>query len=156
MVLGSLTQPLLVSLAIPFGFSGIVYAVWLHGYDVDLMMFIGLIGMAGVVVNDSLIMIDSINQNMKETQNTHDAIITGASSRLRSIILTTLTTLGGLFPMAYGIGGESGFTAPLAFAMGWGMLSATILTLFVLPALLFIRIDIINITTRIKKFFIRT
>lgn len=156
LVLGSLTQPLLVSLAIPFGFSGIVYAVWLHGYEVDLMMFIGLIGMAGVVVNDSLIMIDSINQNMKTMQDTHKAIVNGASSRLRSIILTTLTTLGGLFPMAYGIGGESGFTAPLAFAMGWGMLSATILTLFVLPALLFVRIDIVNFLTRIKALVFRT
>lgn len=152
LVLGSLTQPLLVSLAIPFGFSGIVYAVWLHGYNVDLMMFIGLIGMAGVVVNDSLIMIDSINKNMDGAAKTKSAgtlaIVNGASSRLRSIILTTLTTLGGLFPMAYGLGGESGFTAPLAFAMGWGLLSATVLTLFVLPALLSIRLDFFNLFRR--------
>lgn len=152
LVLGSLTQPLLVSLAIPFGFSGIVYAIWLHGYEVDLMIFIGLIGMAGVVVNDSLIMIDSINKNMAGQKDNpkggNQAIVAGASSRLRSIILTTLTTLGGLFPMAYGLGGESGFTAPLAFAMGWGLLSATVLTLFVLPALLSVRLDIFNLFKR--------
>lgn len=144
--LNSIIQPLLVSFAIPFGIIGIIWALYFHGKEFGFMAIIGLVGMAGVVVNDSLIMVDFIN-TIKKTGKLalRDSIIEGASQRLRAILMTTITTLGGVFPMAYGLGGDSGFTTPLAFSMGWGLTFATLLTLFALPALLEILEDFVSI-----------
>ncbi len=142
LVLNSITLPFLVGLPIPFGLMGIVWALYLHDMKMGIMSLIGLIGTVGVSVNDSLIMVDQI---MKRAQKAggllRDHIINGAASRLRAIILTTVTTLGGVFPMAYGIGGESGYTQPLAFSLGWGLFFSTFLTLFALPAFMEIRRD---------------
>jgi multidrug efflux pump subunit AcrB len=152
LVLGSTIQPFLVAFAIPFGIIGIIWALYFHGMPMGIMVIIGLIGMAGVVVNDSLIMVDVINKvKGLGNLNRREAIIEGASARLRPILITTITTLGGVFPMAYGLGGESGFTQPLAFSMGWGLTFATTLTLFVLPALLEITEDFKSISIRFLK-----
>lgn len=157
LVLGSLTQPLLVGLPIPFALVGIILALYLHDMPLGLMALVGLIGTVGVGVNASLVMVDQMNQNTKASSQrlTRQTIIEGASSRFRAIFLTTLTTLAGVFPMAYAIGGESGFTQPLAFALGWGISASTLLTLFALPALLEVREDILSlmgkITHRWKK-----
>ncbi len=152
LVLGSLSQPLLVGLPIPFGIMGIIWALYLHDMPLGLMALIGLIGVVGVAVNDSLIMIDQINLlGNKKGKVDSETIVEGASSRLRAILLTTVTTLGGVFPMAYSLGGESGFTQPLAFAMGWGLSFATFLTLFVLPAIMVIQLDIKNVFLKIKN-----
>ena len=132
--LNSVVKSFLVVLAIPFGIIGIVWALQLHSHPLSFMALIGLIGMAGVVVNDSLIMVYEIN-NLQGVSY-QEAILAGAGKRLRAILLTTITTLGGVFPMAYGLGGESGFTQPIAFSLGWGIGFATFLTLFLLPALL--------------------
>ena len=142
LILGSVTLPLIVGLPIPFGLMGIVWALYLHDMPMGMMSLIGLIGTVGVSVNDSLIMVDQImKRGRKMGQLTRDAILDGASSRLRAIILTSVTTLGGVFPMAYGIGGESAFTQPLAFSLGWGLFFSTFLTLFALPAFIEIRRD---------------
>ncbi len=144
LVLGSITLPFIVGLPIPFGLMGIVWALYLHDMPMGMMSLIGLIGTVGVSVNDSLIMVDQImkqgEKNLKGLTRAH--IIDGASSRLRAIILTTVTTLGGVFPMAYALGGESGFTEPLAFSLGWGLFFSTFLTLFALPAFIEIRRDV--------------
>ena len=142
LILGSLSLPFIVGLPIPFGLMGIVWALYLHDMPMGMMSLIGLIGTVGVSVNDSLIMVDQIIKRGEKIGGlTRDAIIDGASSRLRAIILTTVTTLGGVIPMAYGIGGESAFTQPLAFSIGWGLFFSTFLTLFALPAFIEIRRD---------------
>ncbi len=141
-VLGSIVQPFLIATAIPFGLLGVIWAFYFHGRPIDVMAFIGIIGMAGVVVNNSLIMVTVINSlGFPYGDNTRKFIIEGASSRLRPIILTSMTTLGGVFPMAYGLGGDSGFTRPLALALGWGILCATGLTLFLIPCMMEIQKD---------------
>jgi multidrug efflux pump subunit AcrB len=141
--LHSIVQPLLVAFAIPFGVIGVILALYFHGYELTMMAIIGLLGMAGVVVNDSLIMVDFINKISKRSiKFNREDIVEGASRRLRPIILTSVTTLGGVFPMAYGWFGESGFTQPLAFSLGWGLTFATFLTLIVIPALLEIWVDV--------------
>lgn len=97
---------------------------------------IGLVGAIGVSVNGSLVMADQINSKIKNGKaDINKAIEEGALSRFRAILLTTLTTLGGLFPMAYGLGGDSGFTKALAFSMAWGISLASVLTLFFFPAI---------------------
>jgi multidrug efflux pump subunit AcrB len=143
LVLGSLTLPFIVGLSIPFGLMGVVWALYLHDMPMGIMSLIGLIGTVGVSVNDSLIMVDQIMKRGQGTVKrlTRKHIVEGAASRLRAIILTTVTTLGGVFPMAYALGGESGFTEPLAFALGWGLFFSTFLTLFALPAFIEIRRD---------------
>lgn len=106
LILGSLTQPLLVGLPIPFGLIGIIWALYLHDLPLGLMAIIGLVGTVGVSVNDSLIMVNHMNHLAKKAGRklSREYIVRGASSRLRAILLTTVTTLGGVFPMAYSFG----------------------------------------------------
>ncbi|MFG1593440.1 efflux RND transporter permease subunit [Halobacteriovorax sp. CON-3] len=141
-VLRSIMQPLLICSAIPFGVIGVIWAFYFQGLDISLMAIIGIIGMAGVVVNDSLLLVVTINEKRSDWFSFHrPEILEGAGSRLRAIILTSITTLGGVFPMAYAIGGDAGFTKGLAMSMGWGLLFATVLTLIVLPCMLLIQRD---------------
>ena len=148
--LGSILQPLIVASVIPFGAFGALWALYLHGMDLNLMGMIGLLGVAGVAVNDSIILVDQCNLLRDENGRlSKKQLIAGASSRLRAITLTTITTLGGLFPMAYGLGGDSGFTRPIAFTMAWGLLASTLLTLIFIPVLLDILEDIKNYFARI-------
>ena len=146
-VLNSLFQPLLVMFAIPFGISGVIFALHLHGMPLDLMAIIGLVGLTGVVVNDSLVMVDTINKR-KETKpdQVYSAVVLeGAATRLKAVVLTSLTTLGGVLPLAYGIGGKTGFAQPMVFALGWGLVFATLLTLFLLPCTLTILNDFVRL-----------
>ena len=148
MQFNSMLQPLIIILAIPFGFSGIIMIFLLHGIDLSLVAMIGIAGFSGVVVNDSLIMVDfinrifrgeiedpdSINIEQNEDQRLIKAIISGARLRLRPIVLTTITTVAGLIPTAYGlIGGLDSFISPMVMAMAWGLLIGTSATLIVIP-----------------------
>ncbi|MCB0411620.1 MAG: efflux RND transporter permease subunit [Bdellovibrionales bacterium] len=146
LLLGSVTQPLVVGLPIPFGLMGIIFALYLHQDPLGIMALIGLIGTVGVAVNASIVMMDEINQRLAENQGVdfQSMVIEGSGSRLRAIMLTTITTLVGVMPMAYSLGGESGYTQPMAFSMGWGLLTVTITTMFLLPSLLMVRQDILN------------
>lgn len=144
-VLQSVFQPFLIGLAIPFGMIGVIWAFYFHDQSIDVMAMVGIIGMAGVVVNDSLMLVDTVNKRRVHWLTfTREQLIDACSSRFRPILLTSITTLGGVFPMAYGIGGDSGFTKPLALSLGWGLLFATLLTLFVLPSLLEIQKDMMK------------
>lgn len=140
LTLNSVMQPILIGLAIPFGAIGVIAAFALHDKAIDVMAIVGVIGMAGVVVNDSLILVNSINRKF-DLGLGKEGLVEASISRLRPILLTSITTLGGVFPMAYGLGGDSGFTKPLALAMGWGLLFATFLTLFLIPAMVSIQRD---------------
>jgi len=140
LTLNSIMQPILIGLAIPFGAIGVIAAFALHDKAIDVMAIVGVIGMAGVVVNDSLILVNSINRKF-DLGLGREGLVEASISRLRPILLTSITTLGGVFPMAYGLGGDSGFTKPLALAMGWGLLFATFLTLFLIPAMVSIQRD---------------
>lgn len=136
--LGSLVHPVVVLFAIPFGFMGVVFAFYLHSQPIGMMAIIGILGLAGVVVNDSLVMTTTINR-VRKTQtdsNMIASVVEGAGQRFRAVILTSLTTLGGVFPLAYGLAGRAGWIEPMVLAVGWGLLFATILNLFFLPCLL--------------------
>jgi len=152
LILKSVAQPFIVGLPIPFGIVGIVLALYVHNLPMGLMALVGLVGTIGVSVNASIIMVDQINQLKKRRgKMDRDVLIDACASRLRAILLTTLTTLFGVFPMAYAFGGESGFTQPLAFSMAWGLSFSTILTLFILPALLEIREDSFKVFGFLKR-----
>ncbi|MCD4813401.1 efflux RND transporter permease subunit [bacterium] len=130
----SVIQPLIIMLAIPFGFIGVMLTLLLHGMPISFMAFMGFIGLSGVVVNDSLILVSFVNNLIKDGKPVEEAVIEGAKTRLRPVILTTVTTAVGLFPLAYGwFGGEEPFIRPMAIVFSWGLVFATIVTLFIIP-----------------------
>ena len=134
----SLTQPVMVMIAIPFGLVGVILAFALHQQAFGFLAMLGVVGLTGIVVNDSLILVNLVNR-LKTTEpriSPHDRIVSAAKTRLRPIVLTSITTVAGLLPMAYGLGGSDPFSAPMALAMGYGILFATPITLILIPCLL--------------------
>ncbi len=150
-------QPLLVMSAIPFGVLGVILAFALHGQQLGFTGVMGLIGLSGVVVNDSLVLVNHINRLKKERPGDRliDIVSDGSADRFRAVILTSLTTVAGLLPLAYGIGGSDPFIAPMALAMGFGLLFATPITLALVPSLYLISDDVKRVFRRIGRLFIR-
>jgi len=144
LLFNSLMQPVMVMLALPFGLIGVIFAFALHGQAPGFLAMLGVIGLTGIVVNDSLLLVNLANRLFAE--NKHDSaketIVEATHNRLRPILLTSITTVVGLLPMAYGVGGSDPFSAPMALAMGYGILFATPLTLVLLPCLLLIQNDL--------------
>ena len=138
LLFNSMTQPVLVMLAIPFGLIGVIAPFALHREALGFLAMLGVVGLTGIVVNDSLILVNRVNRLREEYPDRplDWAITEAAKLRLRPILLTSVTTVAGLLPMAYGLGGSDPFAAPMALAMGWGILFATPLTLLLLPCLL--------------------
>ena len=149
----SLSQPFIVIVAIPFGMLGVIFAFNIHGMPMSFMGLMGAIGLSGVVVNDSLIMVDYINQLIKsnDKKSLKEIVICGATTRLRPIILTTATTFAGLLPTAYGIGGKDPFILPTAISLSWGLFFSTVLVLILLPCLYLIEQDISIMTKRLMR-----
>ena len=133
---GSIVQPFLVLLAVPFGLIGVTVTHMVHNIPLGFLSMIGTIGLCGVVVNDSLVMVNHINELRKEKPDAPilDIVAEGAVNRFRPIILTTLTTVVGLLPLAHGIGGSDPFLEPIAYALGYGLFFSTPLILFFLPS----------------------
>ncbi|MCE9502021.1 MAG: efflux RND transporter permease subunit [Leptospira sp.] len=133
----SFSQPFIVVAAIPFSFIGVILAFVLHNEYFSFLAFLGIIGLAGVVVNDSIVLVDFANQLRAENpkMKIFDVLMKTGEMRLRAVILTTVTTVLGLLPTAYGIGGKDPFLVPMALAFGWGLAFSTILTLIVVPVL---------------------
>ncbi|TNF33318.1 MAG: efflux RND transporter permease subunit, partial [Gammaproteobacteria bacterium] len=136
----SATQPFLVLSILPLGLAGVVFAFATHGMDLSMSALTGTIGLMGVLVNDSLVMIDRLNNYRNELPDashfmTDSDIVNGASQRLRAIFITTTTTVAGLFPAAYGLAGENPFITPMIMAMIWGVLFGSFVTLVYLPCL---------------------
>ncbi|EQC50282.1 export membrane protein [Bacteriovorax sp. BSW11_IV] len=149
LILQSVAQPLLIIMAIPFGLIGVILAFYAHGETINVMAIVGIIGMAGVVVNDSLILVDTVNHLTRSLgERSRQVIINAAIMRLRPILLTSISTLGGVLPMAYAIGGDAGFSKALALSLGWGLCFATILTLVLLPAFIECSFDVLNFWNR--------
>lgn len=132
-ILQSFLQPFIVLMAVPFGFVGVVLGMWVHNMNLSMMASMGVVALLGVVVNDSLVMVDFINNELKKGTPIKQAVIDGGKLRLRPVILTTVTTIFGLLPMALGIMGSEEFLQPMAIAIVWGLGWATTLTLFLVP-----------------------
>ena len=149
----SLTQPFLILLAIPFGLAGVVVGFSLQGLPLSLIALIGLIGLIGVLVNDSLVMVYSLNRKAIDQQAPLDdeQLASGAGKRLRPILITSLTTVAGLFPTAYGLAGSNPFITPMVMAMAWGILFGTVISLFLLPCLYAADRDMKAVWTRLRS-----
>ncbi len=128
-------QPLFVLIAIPLGFIGVVVGHLLFELDVSLMSGMGFVALSGVVVNDSLVLIVAINEARARGVSAMDAALEGCTTRFRPILLTTLTTFSGLMPMVFETSTQARFLVPMAVALSFGVLAATIITLVVVPAM---------------------
>ncbi|MDH4312281.1 MAG: efflux RND transporter permease subunit [Gammaproteobacteria bacterium] len=129
----SLIHPFVILLTIPLALIGAVWALWLTGTTVNVVAYIGLIMLAGIVVNQSIVLIDAVNQLRAGGMPKFDAIVEGGKLRLRPILITKLTTILGLLPMALGIGEGAEVRAPMAITVIGGVLLTTFLTLLVIP-----------------------
>jgi multidrug efflux pump subunit AcrB len=131
----SYLAPGLIMTTIPLGLLGMSVAFWAHGRPVGFLAMIGVIGLAGIIVNNGIILIDFINQMTAEGKmSRRDILIKATTIRLKPVMATSLTTMGGLFPTAYGIGGADAMLVPMTLAMAWGLTTGTILTLVWIPA----------------------
>lgn len=131
----SLIQPLVVMMAIPFGLIGVIWAFFFHGYTLSFFMMMGIVGLSGIVVNDSIVLVEFINNLRRKGVQRRESIVTAGQLRLRPVLLTTITTALGLAPTAYGIWGGDPFLKPMALTIVWGIICATALTLIVLPCI---------------------
>ena len=136
--LNSWGKALIIIAIIPFCIIGIVIALLTHGQPISMFVLLAAVGLTGVVVNDSIVMTDTLSAGLNKRSGGNsliDNIAELASQRLRPILLTTLTTLGGLLPMAYGLGGYEKMISPMSLAFSWGLLFATIITLYIIPSI---------------------
>lgn len=141
----SYLQPLIVMFAIPFGIIGAVLGHKIMGYDLSVISLFGIVALAGVVVNDSLVMVDYANNRRREGDNAFSAITQAGIRRFRPILLTTVTTFGGLAPMIYETSRQARFMIPMAISLGYGILFATVITLILVPCLYMIVEDYLAI-----------
>ena len=133
--LRSYTKPFIIMAVIPFGFIGVILGHWILGIALSAVSFMGIFGLSGVVVNDSLVMIDFIDQKLREGAPARTAIIEGAKGRFRPIMLTSLTTFLGFIPLILERAIQAQFLAPFAASLGCGILFVTAILMMIVPAL---------------------
>ncbi len=138
----SYSQPLLIMAAIPFGMIGAVLGHIIMGFDLSLLSLFGLVALSGVVVNDSLLLIDRANQNRRAGMELHASLVAAGTRRFRPIILTSLTTFCGLMPIMLETSVQAQFLIPMAISLAFGILFATGITLLLIPSLYMILEDI--------------
>jgi multidrug efflux pump subunit AcrB len=131
----SYIQPAVVLFAIPFGIFGAIIGHVVMGYSMSIISVMGIIALAGVVVNDSLVMVHYANQRRKLGDSAFTAIALSGARRFRPILLTTLSTFGGLAPMIFETSRQAQFMIPMAISMGYGIIFATAITLVLVPCM---------------------
>jgi multidrug efflux pump subunit AcrB len=133
-MLRSYVQPVVILLAVPFGLVGVIAGHAVLGYDMTLMSLFGAVALSGVVVNDSLVLLDAVNRGIREGQGVRRAVLRAGELRFRAVTLTSITTVAGLMPILLERSSQAQSVKPMAVSLGCGLLFATLLTLFVLPA----------------------
>ncbi|MEC7230558.1 MAG: efflux RND transporter permease subunit, partial [Verrucomicrobiota bacterium] len=140
--LKSYVQPVIVMIVIPFGLIGAIGGHILMGQPMSILSVLGFVALAGVVVNDSLVLVDFINHERKEGKPLRLAIEDAGAQRFRPIILTSLTTFAGLLPVLFETSLQAQFLIPMAISLSFGVLFATFITLLLVPAFYSILEDI--------------
>lgn len=140
-IFSSWTRPLVVMAIIPFGLVGTIYGHWWHEVPLSLFSVIGLIGMVGIIINDSIVLVTTIDEYAKE-RGLYPAILDGVTDRLRPVLLTTLTTILGLSPLLYETSSQAQFLKPTVITLVYGLGFGVILVLIVVPALMAMQADV--------------
>ncbi|MCF8031347.1 MAG: efflux RND transporter permease subunit, partial [Desulfohalobiaceae bacterium] len=127
---------------LPFGLIGAVFGHLLLGYGLSVMSLFGMVALCGVVINDSLVLVDFANRNRREGKDPLEAVQTAATQRFRPIILTTLTTFGGLAPMIFETSLQARFLIPMALSLGFGLVFGTVVILILVPCIFLLLEDL--------------
>jgi len=135
-VFTSYSWPLAVLLAIPLGISGAIIGHWVLGLDLTMLSWFGFFGLSGIVINDAIILVTFYRELRERGQPAKEAIVDAACLRLRAVLLTSLTTIAGLLPLLFETSLQAQFLIPMAVSISFGLAYATVLILFVIPALL--------------------
>lgn len=141
--LKSYTQPLIIMTVIPFGIVGAILGHLILGADLSILSIVGIMGLTGIVVNDSLVLVDAVNHSLKERlDNWRTGVIDAATRRFRPVVLTSITTFVGLLPIQMETAIQAQFVKPMATSVAFGVLFATLVTLVLVPCLYFIGEDL--------------
>ncbi|WP_136659879.1 efflux RND transporter permease subunit [Nitratireductor sp. XY-223] len=143
-VFASYARPLAVMLIIPFGVVGAVFGHWIMGFQLTILSWIGLLGLGGILVNDSIILVTRLDERLRQGEDLAAAATGASRDRLRAVLLTSLTTIGGLLPLLFETSRQAQFLLPMAITIVFGLAMATLLVLFLVPALMGIGNDIRN------------
>jgi multidrug efflux pump subunit AcrB len=149
----SYTQPFIIMFTVPFGIIGAVFGHLLLGYNLSIMSIFGIVALTGVVVNDGIVLIERVNENIAEGMSFFDAILSGGARRFRAIVLTSLSTVGGLAPLIMETDLQAKFLIPMALSMAAGIAFATVLTLVLVPSLMVLLSDARLLVHRLKYGF---
>ena len=144
----SYLQPLIIMGVIPFGMIGAIFGHWVLGYPLSMMSLMGVIALSGVVVNDSLILVDFVNKAISDGTDRYTAVIEAGTRRFRAILLTSLTTFFGLIPMLTERTLQAEMMVPMAISLAFGIVFATVITLLLIPCLYMILEDLSSWWTR--------
>lgn len=149
--LRSYYQPIIIMSVIPFGLVGAIWGHVLIGINLSIMSMCGLVALAGVVVNDSLVMVDYVNRHRAEAGSIREAALAAGARRFRAILLTSLTTFVGIMPMVLEKDMQAKFLVPMAVSLAFGILFATVITLFLVPGIYLILEDIREIGPKLRR-----
>jgi multidrug efflux pump subunit AcrB len=141
-VFASYSRPLVVMAIIPFGLVGAVFGHWAMGFPLSITSFMALLGLAGILVNDSIILVSRLEERLTDGETLESASVGAAQDRLRAVLLTSLTTIGGLMPLMFETNQQAQFLLPMVVTIVYGLSVATLLVLFLVPAVLGIGEDI--------------
>ncbi|MCO7225602.1 efflux RND transporter permease subunit [Pleionea sp. CnH1-48] len=147
----SYVQPFIVMSVIPFGAVGAIAGHWIMGMNLTLLSVMGILALSGVVVNDSLVLVDYVNRKRAEGMSIDEAVRTAGAARFRPVLLTSLTTFVGLMPLLFEKSTQAQFLIPMAVSLGFGILFATLITLLFVPVNYLILEDIRSLMRRLKR-----
>jgi multidrug efflux pump subunit AcrB len=148
----SLVIPVVVMIAIPFALVGIILALFTHGQPMSFMSTLGFFSLAGVIVSNTLVLVQFINNQRDSGLSLKDSLVSAGIMRFRPVLLTTGTTVLALFPTIYGLGGKDYFVSPLALSFGYGLIFATIITLILVPCFYHIAEDLKARTAQVLSY----
>ncbi|MEX2616551.1 MAG: efflux RND transporter permease subunit [Alphaproteobacteria bacterium] len=150
-VFSSYFRPLAVLAIIPLGFVGATLGHWLLDYDLTILSMMALVGLSGIVINDSIILVSRIDERIADGDDMEHAIVAGTRDRLRAVILTSATTMGGLTPLLFERSLQAQFLIPMAVTLVFGLMVTTLLVLFVVPALIRVQGDFGRLYARFRS-----
>ncbi len=151
-IFGSWTRPIVVMAIIPFGLVGTIWGHYLWGVPLSMFTVVGLLGMTGIIINDSIVLVTTIDE-YAETRGLRPSIIDGAADRLRPVLLTTLTTVLGLAPLMYEGSQQAQFLKPTVITLVYGLGFGMVLVLLVVPAMIAIQEDVQRVRTAMRRGF---
>ena len=141
LVFGSYTRPIIVMVVIPFATVGAILGHWVMGYDLTIISLLGLLGLSGIVVNGSIIVVNTIDRHVGAGEDLLEAVVNGSCERFRAVILTTASTIGGLAPLLLETSFQAQFIQPMVVTIIFGLLATTPLVLVIVPSLFLVQND---------------